>query len=73
MGNRMGVSHEINNSTPGARLSYHELWHEEQSQPVLIVHYIEALGYLPPDQFLKALDETSGGKGRRLLHTRRRP
>ena len=25
--------------------------------PVLIVHYIEAHGYLPPAQFLKAVDE----------------
>jgi hypothetical protein len=30
MGNRMGVSHEMDNPTPGARLSNHELWHEEQ-------------------------------------------
>jgi hypothetical protein len=25
--------------------------------PVLIVHYIEAHGYLPPAQFLKAIDD----------------
>lgn len=28
--------------------------------PVLIVHYIEAHGYLPPEQFLKAIEETPG-------------
>src|SRR5215469_8005599 len=26
--------------------------------PVLIVHYIQAHNYLPPDQFLKAIEET---------------
>jgi hypothetical protein len=26
--------------------------------PILIVHYIEAHRYLPPDQFLKAIEET---------------
>lgn len=72
MGNRIGVSYERDDPTPGARLLYHQLWHEEQSQPILMVHYIEARGYLPPDQSLTAIDETPGGMGRRLLHTQRR-
>ena len=28
--------------------------------PVLIVHYIEKHNYLPPDQFLKAIEEAAG-------------
>lgn len=31
--------------------------------PLLIVHYLEAHQYLPPDEFLKAIEETPGPDG----------